>query len=66
MRSGAYIIGLDALAASPMESEPEVKPVPVYVVATKHLPMPKWQVATIIIGTCAACMTLYNGGRIEP
>jgi hypothetical protein len=60
VKESLYIIGLDALGATVMEKEPDEKPVPVYVVATKQLPMPKWQVATIVIGTCASCMTLYN------
>ena len=63
MNESLYIIGLDALGATVMEKEPDEKPVPVYVVATKQLPMPKWQVATIDIGTLASCMTLYNIGR---
>jgi hypothetical protein len=58
VKESLYIIGLDALAATLLE--PEEKPVPVYVVATKPLPLPKWQVATIVIGTCASCVSLYS------
>jgi hypothetical protein len=63
VKESLYIIGLDALGATVMQKEPDEKPVPVYVVATKQLPMPKWQVVTIVIGTLASCMTLYNVAR---